>query len=115
VPARTVLIVDDEPDIRDSLGEVLRDEGYAVLTAVNGREALQLLPDLPRPCVVILDIIMPVMSGVEVYAAMQADPQLADIPIVISTSDPSRAPSGALIMRKPINLSRLLTIIDRLF
>ena len=48
------------------------------------------------------------MSGLEVYAALQGDPALADIPVIISSSDPSRAPSGVLLMKKPINLDRLL-------
>jgi two-component system, sensor histidine kinase and response regulator len=112
---RTVLVVDDEPDIRETLGDVLLDEGYSVELAANGQEALRRLPELSRPCAVILDIIMPVMSGTEVYAAMQADPRLNDIPVVVSTSDPSRAPSGVLLMRKPVNLSRLLSALSALF
>ena len=112
---RTVLVVDDEADIRDSLKEALADEGYAVVLAANGRQALDLLPSLPRPCAVILDIIMPIMSGAELYAAMRATPTLADIPVVVSTSDPSRAPSGVLIMKKPVNLVRLLKAVEMLF
>jgi CheY-like chemotaxis protein len=112
---KTVMVIDDERDIRESLKDVLLDEGYQVLLAGNGREALSLLPEAPRPLVVILDIIMPVMSGGELYAAMQADPRLRDIPVVISTSDPSRTPSGVPIMKKPINLGRLLAMIAALF
>jgi CheY-like chemotaxis protein len=110
-----VLIVDDEVDIRDSLRDVLEDEGYLVAVATNGKEALELLPELQRPCVIILDIIMPVMSGNELYAAMQEDPDLADIPVVVSTSDPSRAPSGVPVMRKPINVNGLLKTVANLF
>ena len=110
-----MLVVDDEPDIRESLKEALVDEGYTVEVAANGRQALDMLPRLERPCAVILDIIMPIMSGIELYAAMRASPALADIPVVVSTSDPSRAPSGVLIMRKPINLGRLLKTVEALF
>jgi CheY-like chemotaxis protein len=113
--ARTVLVVDDEPDIRESLRDALEDEGYDVVTAANGREALTVLPGLPRPLAMILDIIMPVMSGAELYTALQADPLLASIPVVVSTSDPSRAPAGVLLMRKPIDLDRLLAVIEGLF
>jgi CheY-like chemotaxis protein len=113
--SRTVLVVDDEPDIRESLRDALEDEGYDVVTAANGREALTVLPRLPRPLAMILDIIMPVMSGAELYMALQADPLLASIPVVVSTSDPSRAPAGVLLMRKPIDLDRLLAVIDGLF
>jgi CheY-like chemotaxis protein len=108
-----VLIVEDEPDVRESLAEILRDEGYEVSLAANGREAMDALPRLGRPGVVILDIIMPVMSGTEVYAAMHDDPGLADLPVLISTSDPSRAPPGTLVMPKPIDLARLLAAIER--
>lgn len=112
---KTVLVVDDEPDIRESLRDALEDEGYDVVTAANGREALTVLPGLRRPLAMILDIIMPVMSGVELYSLLQADPELATIPVVVSTSDPSRAPAGVLLMRKPIDLDRLLAVIAGLF
>ena len=112
---RTVLVVDDEADIRESLRDALSDEGYAVFVAGNGKEALELLPGLTRPCAVILDVIMPVMSGTEFYEAMRANPSLADIPVLMSTSDPSRAPSRVPVMRKPINLDRLLTALAGLF
>jgi CheY-like chemotaxis protein len=110
----TVLVVDDEADVRESLAEALRDEGYGVEVAANGREAMALVGTLARPCLVILDLIMPVMSGQAVYAAMQADAALADIPILVCTSDASRAPAGALLMKKPFKLSRLLTTVEGL-
>jgi CheY-like chemotaxis protein len=114
-PRRTVLIVDDEPDIRESLRDVLEDEGYRVVLAQNGKEALQHLATLERPCAIILDIIMPVMSGTELYEQLRADPKLSDIPLLVSTSDPSRAPSGVLIMKKPIDVERLLVTVESLF
>jgi two-component system, sensor histidine kinase and response regulator len=106
-----VLVVDDEVDVRESLREILEDEGYDVALAADGRRGLEGLRQNP-PCAVILDIIMPVMSGVEMYAEMQKDPTLAGIPVIISTSDPSRAPSGVLIMKKPIHLPRLIAALD---
>ncbi len=112
---KTVLVVDDEADIRESLRDALGDEGYQVVVASNGKEALQLLPGLSRPCAVILDIIMPVMSGTELYEAMLATPTLADIPVLMSTSDPSRVPRRVPVMKKPINLDRLLTAVAGLF
>jgi CheY-like chemotaxis protein len=115
VSTKTVLVVDDEADIRESLRDALGDEGYAVVVASNGKEALELLPALPKPCAVILDIIMPVMSGTELYEAMRATPALADIPVLISTSDPSRAPVRVPVMKKPINLDRLLAAVASLF
>jgi two-component system, sensor histidine kinase and response regulator len=111
----TVLVVDDEPDIRESLRDALEDEGYSVVTAGNGREALEILSAIERPCALILDIIMPMMSGAEVWETMRGDAELASIPVIVSTSDPTRAPDGAPIMRKPIDLDRLLTMVAGLF
>jgi CheY-like chemotaxis protein len=108
---KTILVVEDELDIRESLRDAFEDEGYAVRCAANGKDGLDALRNFERPCAVVLDLIMPIMSGNELYAAMQADARLATIPVVVSTSDPSRAPSGVLIMRKPIDLRRLLTTI----
>ena len=112
---RTVLIVDDEADIRDSLRDALEDEGYRVAVARNGKEALEVLATLAQPVAVILDIIMPVMSGTEFYTAIQANPRYAKMPVLISTSDASRAPAGVLLMKKPIDLERLLDAVAKLF
>jgi CheY-like chemotaxis protein len=111
--AKSVLIVEDETELRDSLRELMEEEGYEVLVAADGREALEQLASA-RPSVVILDLIMPVMSGNELYDAMQADPSLATIPIIISTSDPSRSPSGVPVMKKPVNIRRLIALVAQL-
>jgi two-component system, sensor histidine kinase and response regulator len=115
VNPRTILVVDDEVDIRESLRDALKDEGYEVHLASNGQEALDLLPTLPRPCAVILDILMPIMNGADAFRAIRATPSLSDIPILVSTSDPSRAPPTAAVMKKPISLERLLASVDGLF
>jgi CheY-like chemotaxis protein len=109
----TVLIVDDDDDIRDTLKELCEDEGYTVATAANGAEALAVLARPVAPCVVVLDLIMPVMTGNEVFATMQRDPRLANVPVIVSTSDPSRAPGGVPVMKKPIDVERLLDTIRR--
>ena len=105
---KKVLIVDDEREIRESLEELFQDEGYLVSTAANGAEALTRLNEAQSPCVVILDLLMPILGGDEVYEEMQKAPRLRGIPVIIITSDPSRAPNGLLIMKKPMNLDRLL-------
>ena len=107
------MIVDDEADIRDSLQEFFEDEGYTVRTAENGQRALDLLRAGELPCVIILDLLMPLLDGNEMYAKMQADPSLATIPVIISTSDPRRAPSGVLTMQKPVSLVRLLGVVQK--
>ena len=105
---RRILIVDDEPGIRESLEDFFQDEGFVVATARDGAEALARLAERPLPHVVVLDLRMPKFDGNEVYQRMQNDAQLAQVPVIVSTSDPGYAPSGVLIMKKPINLERLL-------
>lgn len=109
-----ILVVDDDTDLRESLGDVLRGEGYAVTLAANGREALALLPGLKRPCAVVLDMEMPVMNGIEFYRAMSGVPALADIPVGILSCDPALAPSGLPKMKKT-NVEQLLTMVSGLF
>ena len=109
-----VLVVDDDTDLRESLGDVLRAEGYSVTLAANGREALALLPGLERPCAVLLDLAMPVMNGTEFYRTMSGIPALADIPVGILTCDPSRAPIGLPKIKKT-SIEHLLTMVGKLF
>jgi CheY-like chemotaxis protein len=113
VPAGRVLVVEDDEDIRESLAQVLRDEGYAVAAAANGREALaQLRSDEPRPDIILLDLMMPVMDGWQFRVAQQEDPQLAAIPVVILTalSDAKKATAtwhGVPCLQKPVHLPQL--------
>ena len=111
----TILVVDDDADMREALRDVLGDEGYRVILACNGRVALDLLATLQRPCGIILDITMPVMSGAEFYQATRAVPNLTDIPVVFLTSNPSAAPSGVPILQKTVSLERLLGMVAALF
>jgi CheY-like chemotaxis protein len=116
---RSVLIVDDDPDIRESVADALEDEGYRVASASNGSEALRLLRERQlRPDVILLDLMMPVMDGVQFCAEQQLDPELSKIPIVlVSASGSSRALAqqlhAAACMSKPVRLDDLLVTIDR--
>jgi two-component system, sensor histidine kinase and response regulator len=106
---RTVLIVENDEHVRDSLCEVFEAEGYAVAARSSGRDALDLLTQGElRPDVVILDLVLPVMNGGQVYAAMQADEALAKIPVIVSTSTLTCAPPGVIVLPKPLRLERLL-------
>jgi len=83
----------------------------ATLLAIRAQEqaGLDILTDgSPHPDVAILDLVMPVLDGNRLYQAMKADPALSQIPVIVSTSSPSRAPQGVLILAKPVNLDRLL-------
>ncbi len=113
---RLVLIVDDDENIRDSLREAFEEEGYLASTASNGQEALnRLTQDARRPDVVILDFVLPILDGGRVYQAMQADQALSRVPVIVSTSNPSRAPSGAVVVPKPLKLDRLLNAVAALW
>jgi CheY-like chemotaxis protein len=85
--------------IRESLQDFFEDNGYAVDAAANGSEALARLNGTDLPCVIILDLLMRVLDGNMTYAAMQQDPRLARLPVIISTSDPGRALAGPLVMK----------------
>ena len=111
---KIIVVVDDEPGMCETFQDLFEDEGYDVRVALDGREALDLLRALSeQPCIVITDILMPVMDGPALYRAAKADPRLAGIPFVFTTTEPSRAPAGELIMMKPLNFEVLLDIVRK--
>lgn len=111
---KSLVIVEDEEDISATLREVFEDEGYTVYVAADGRRALTLLRSLAdKPCLILLDLVMPEMDGNQLHEELQRDAALRDIPVVITTSDPSRAPSGVMIMRKPIRLALLIDTVRK--
>jgi len=115
-PCGGVLVVDDDPDIRDSLREVLEDEGYKVSCVGNGREALDhLKKSSPRPCVILLDLMMPVMDGWQFRKEQKQDVSIADIPLVVITATGKRPVlvDAAELVMKPLDLSRLFEAIER--
>ena len=114
-PCTGILVVDDDPDIRDSLREVLEDEGYTVNTVGNGREALDYLHRSPRPCVILLDLMMPVMDGWQFRREQKQDAAIATIPLIVITATGKRPvliDADELVM-KPLDLGRLFEAIER--
>jgi CheY-like chemotaxis protein len=85
--AETVLIVDDDFEVRDSLGDVLGEAGYVVVVAAHGGEALELLRGGLRPLAIVLDVMMPVVDGVQFRLQQRREPAIADIPVVILSAD----------------------------
>jgi CheY-like chemotaxis protein len=85
-PPDTVLIVDDDVSVRIALKELFETEGYAVALAANGRAALNQLRGGLRPCVVLLDLMMPVMDGWDFRAEQLTDPEIKDVPVFILTA-----------------------------
>src|SRR6185295_5189762 len=96
-----LLLVEDEPDIREPLRELLEDEGFAVRTANNGQDALTALGQGELPEVIIADLLMPVMNGLEMLERLRADPRLAALPIIfLSASSTVAPPVGVRMVRK---------------
>jgi len=115
---KTVLIVDDDTDIRSTVREVLEDEGYDVMDAANGLEALAKLRQSRLPGLILLDLSMPVMSGAEFRFEQRNDPALAPVPVVVVSAagnlDIKVAPLEAeAFLRKPVQLEELLEVVAR--
>lgn len=115
---KSVLVVDDDTGIRAMLIELLEDSGYHVSGAANGREALaQLQSGAQYPCLILLDLNMPVMTGWEFRSRQQQDPALAEIPVVVVSADrnihyESRVVDAAGYLSKPIDFGRLMDLLD---
>lgn len=109
---KTVLVVDDEFSIVETLSEILAWEGYRVRCASNGRQALEALRQEP-PSVVLLDVMMPVMDGHQLLEALQLEPALKSIPVILMSAAPIRpGPRGRLWkaeLRKPFDVHQLVS------
>lgn len=113
-----VLVVDDDPDMLESIERVLTNSGYQVVVAGDGTQALATMSSRrPLPCLVLLDLMMPAMDGFEVRAQMLGTPSLAEVPVVALTGAGRLAEqrSGELraqILRKPMTRLALLGVVS---
>lgn len=110
-----ILVVEDHDDTRESITDFLRHRGHAVFTAANGREALLALSQMPRPCVVLLDWMMPVMDGEALLRLLQLQQALDGVTVVAVTAR-ERVPAGMplrAVLPKPLDLGRLMTVVDQ--
>lgn len=115
---KSVLIVDDDQDIREVFAEALRLVGYSVHTAANGRVALELLSTLKPPCLILLDMMMPIMNGEEFRKRQLTDPALSTIPVVVITAgrdaeQKARSLGAADGLAKPIQLDVLSAVMRK--
>lgn len=112
---KTLLLVEDDPDIRTTLKEVLELEGYSVLSAANGKEAYDLLKTSPKPCLILLDLMMPVMNGWEFLEAQQSHAKIANVPVIVVSAAGDKAKSAKAhgFIKKPIEVDGLLEMIER--
>ena len=113
----SVLVVDDDTEFQEVVTEVLEDEGYSVASASHGAAALELLKTL-RPAMILLDVNMPIMNGMEFRDAQQRDPELRTIPtIVVTAVDGMREKMKAFavddVLTKPLKLPQLLAVVEK--
>jgi CheY-like chemotaxis protein len=114
---KDVIIVEDDTAVRDAICDVLHEVGYAVAAFENGRTALEYLRDGNRPCLILLDLMMPVMDGWAFLCERREDPKLAEIPVaVLSAAGMDRLPPDVPadhFLRKPFEMSPLLDLVAR--
>lgn len=115
--SKKVLIIDDDPAIRKSLGRLLRIEGYDTAEAADGREGLDAARDA-RPCVILLDLMMPRMNGWEFAREQKQDADVARIPVVVISAHGTERQLAATVpadayFEKPLDFDRLLQTIEK--
>jgi CheY-like chemotaxis protein len=114
---RPLLVVDDDADLREAITEVLRDAGYTVLVANNGRSAMEVLARSdPLPRLVLLDMMMPVLDGAGFLAEVRGHARWGAIPVVVfsASANPNLQELGAHgWIRKPVDLEALLEIVQK--
>jgi CheY-like chemotaxis protein len=116
---QSILIVEDDTNARETLGDILQNEGYSTAYAVNGQEALAYLQsERPLPCLILLDLRMPVMDGWEFRKQQKQDAALASVPVVVmtgvnDTEEEALAVDAVHYFVKPYDLKALLSVIAR--
>jgi CheY-like chemotaxis protein len=115
----TVLVVDDDRDLREALCGALEDSGFSAIGLADGREALKYLQSgLPKPSLILLDWMMPVLSGGEFREEQLKDPELADIPVIVISAHVKADLFGVslgieMLLRKPFPLGELISQVER--
>lgn len=115
---KTIMVVDDDDEVREAVAELLENHGYAVIPASNGREALdELRIRHMKPAMILLDVMMPVMDGRSFCAEQQADPELKDIPVVVFTAfgaalDKMKEVESMPRLDKPVRADQLLDSVE---
>jgi CheY-like chemotaxis protein len=111
-----VMIVDDDESMRSLLEAILRREGYEVVSVAGGVQALDRLRDSPAPDLMLLDLMMPGMSGWQVLEALGESPRLAEVPVVVLTAfgNGDCAPAARPVIHKPVDADVLCGLVDEL-
>jgi two-component system, chemotaxis family, chemotaxis protein CheY len=109
-----VLVIDDDPDIREALSEVLSEEGFWVHDAVDGHDALERLSRLPRPCVLLLDWRMPRLDGKGLLDALETRGALGGLTVLVQTATPADVHDARVsqVLPKPLDLGDILGALE---
>jgi CheY-like chemotaxis protein len=111
-----VLVIDDDVSAKEGLSELLHTKGYTVLQAENGQIAMDVLKKMPHlPCLIVLDLVMPVMDGRGFLKQRALDPILRDIPVVVVSGNVCEVPLEGIdaYLCKPLKFERLIEVIDQ--
>ncbi|NBD12767.1 MULTISPECIES: response regulator [Corallococcus] len=103
-----ILLIEDEEDIRDAVATLLEMEGYRVAQCVHGEDAWSWLQSHPRPSLVLLDLMMPVMDGQAFLLRLSQEHLLRGVPIIVLSGSPFRPPGAVAYLRKPVAVDPLL-------
>jgi CheY-like chemotaxis protein len=109
-----ILVVEDDEALREGLSDALVLEGYRVESAENGQTALRILRTGARPCLILLDLMMPVMDGWTFRQELSRDPALADIPVVVMTAASAIASRGVpahTTLLKPLQMDTIIDVV----
>ena len=112
-----ILVVDDEKNIRRTLSLILEGEGYEVFTAANGALAWDQLADIRKPCLILLDLMMPVMDGFQFLEALDGSVHHGKVFVVLVSANnnletAARLPNVVAFLRKPFELDALMDLVD---
>jgi CheY-like chemotaxis protein len=118
---KSILVIEDDKDIRETIAQVLEIEGYPVASASNGAEAVQVLEKLPKPSLILLDLMMPIMNGWQFMEKQKDDTAFASLPVVVVSALPAnaafadvKAVEGAVgYIKKPISLTALMEVVQQ--
>ncbi len=113
---KTILVVEDDDDIRNAIVDLLENEGYTTEAAINGKDALDKLRAIDhKPCLVLLDMMMPIMNGRDFLDEVMKDSRLAPIPVLIvsAVADKSNTEGSVGFLKKPIDIDVVLKVVSQ--
>jgi CheY-like chemotaxis protein len=113
--AKTILIIEDNPAVVSTMKALLELEGYRVFTASNGLEGIEALKSIGSACVILLDMMMPVMNGWGFLDFQRGEPQFADIPVIVVSAfgEVAKSVNPQEIIHKPVKLDLLLSTVHK--